>query len=258
MSARILIVEDDEALLDFYRCALVAEGYQARCVRRGEETLRAFRAFGPDLVLLDLGLAGRMDGFDVLHALRQENAAARVLILTAQVGETKMVRGLEGGADDYVLKMVTREHLLARVKAQLRRAPVGAIEIYRFGAVEVDLGANQVRRRGKRMSLGEAERRVLARLLQTPGQTVTFAEISQTGWGLELPKPCFEEDLRIVKSCIYRLRLKLGVGIIESSRDQGFYIVQPTPAPPSAISKPRRAKVQPVRPARAAASRRAA
>src|SRR5512136_911407 len=129
MPARILIVEDEETLLDYYRRSLGAEGYQSRCVRTGEEALYAFRAFGPDLVILALGLAGKIDGFEVLCAVRQENTMARVLILTGQPGEEKMVRGLEGGADDYVIKTVSKEHLLARVRAQLRRAPAGAAEV---------------------------------------------------------------------------------------------------------------------------------
>jgi DNA-binding response OmpR family regulator len=247
MSVRILVIEDETALLDFYRTVLTEAGYQTRCIRSGEEALQAFRAFGPDLLILDLGLAGQLDGFDVLQALRQENAAARVLILTAQPGEARMVRGLEGGADDYVVKTVSGEHLLARVRAQLRRAPAGAAEVYRHGGVEVDLAVNQVRRQGKRMILGEAERRVLARLLQTPGQMVTFAELSEVGWALAFPKQHFEEDLRILKSCIYRLRLKLGTGIIESARDLGFYIVAPAAGAPPAAATPLRARGRLVR-----------
>ena len=256
MSARILIVEDEEPLLEFYRQVLRAEGYQTWSVRAGEEVLRAFRAVGPDLLILDLTLAGKMDGFEALHAVRQENATARVLILTAQPGEAKMVQGLEGGADDYVVKTVSSEHLLARVRAQLRRAPAGAAQVYCYGGVEVDLAVNQVRRQGKRMILGEAERRVLARLLQTPGQVVTFAELSEAGWALAFPKQHYEEDLRVLKSCIYRLRQKLGTGIIESGRDLGFYIVAPTAGDPPAVAKPRRARGRLDRPAKKADARR--
>ena len=256
MPARILIVEDEETLLDYYRRALGAEGYQSRCVRTGEAALYAFRAFGPDLVILDLGLAGKIGGFEVLRAVRQENTMAHVLILTGQPGEEKMVRGLEGGADDYVIKTVSQEHLLARVRAQLRRAPVGAAQVYHFGEVQVDLAVNQVRRQGRRMILGEAERRVLARLLQTPGQAVSFAELSQAGWGLAFPKRYYEEDLRMVKSCIYRLRLKLGPGIIESSRDLGFFIAEPDTDTPPTEAKPPRAQGRSGRPAKMAAVRR--
>ena len=248
MTARILVVEDEEALLDFYCQALGAEGYRTHRVRAGEEALYAFRAFGPDLVILDLGLAGKVDGFEVLRALRQENTAVRVIILTGQPGEAKMVRGLEGGADDYVVKAVSSEHLLARVRAQLRRAPAGAAQVCCYGEIEIDLGANQVRRRSQRMILGEAERRVLARLLQTPGQAVSFAELSQAGWGFALPKRHFEEDLRFVKSCIYRLRIKLGSGIIETSRDLGFFIAEPTGGTVLAETRPGPVRKGPARP----------
>jgi DNA-binding response OmpR family regulator len=223
MTARILLVEDDEAVIAAYRQTLEAAGHKTQSVETGEEAMRAFRAFGADLVLLDLKLAGEVTGMDVLQAIRRENTAARVIIITAQRDQEMQVFGLEHGADDYVVKTIPPPILLARVNAQLRRAPAGESLVGRGGEVQVDLGRNLVWRGSRRFVLGDTERRVLARLLQTPDRAVSFNELSLAGWDIPLPRPYTENDLAGLDGCIYRLREKLGSEFIVATG--GGYVV---------------------------------
>lgn len=229
----ILIVEDELSLLNFYQETLEGAGYKVQGARDGSRALKLFDAIQPDLVILDLGLLGHLDGFDVLSVLRGKSNV-NVMILTAHGGDERLVRGLNLGADNYVLKPVSRELLLARVSAQLRlqRKPTADLSgRYRYGDLLVDLGRSQVIRRGKRRALGDAELRVTARLLQTPGETVGQRELMEVGWGYNANHLIGWSDIRPLSHCIYRLRdkLKLGDGrrIIETVIDVGFYILPP-------------------------------
>src|SRR5690606_9867258 len=113
LSQRVLIVEDDAALLVFYRQVLEAAGYHVRTARTGAEALSAFTAFTPGLVLLDLTLLGDLDGFDVLAALRARSPV-RIIILSGAAGDARIVRGLNQGADNYLVKPISGEQLVAR------------------------------------------------------------------------------------------------------------------------------------------------
>src|SRR5919107_1794541 len=120
-TARVLVVEDDDAIADVLRRSLRAEGHEVRSAADGVEALRASEEFVPDLVLLDLGLP-RLDGMEVLRRLRAESDVP-VLILPARTAAEDGVDGLDGGADDYLAKPFEREELLARPRALLRRRP---------------------------------------------------------------------------------------------------------------------------------------
>ncbi len=124
-AAKILIVEDDQQMQALIREALKADGYELHAVTSGEAALATLATSAPNLVLLDLQLAGKLTGFDVLAALRQRNQDARVIILTQLPGEERTIRGLDLGADDYLAKGLSTPHLLARVRAQLRRTAAG-------------------------------------------------------------------------------------------------------------------------------------
>lgn len=229
----VLIVEDELSLLDFYQETLTQAGYTTYGARRGREALKAFEKFEPDLVILDLELFGHLDGFDVLTELRRKSNVS-VMILTGHGGDERLVRGLNLGADNYVLKPVSKEHLLARVRTQLRlrRNPTGDVSgRYRFGDLIVDLERSQVIRQGKRRALGDAELRVTARLLDTPGETVNQLELMEVGWGYNAHHVIGWSDIRPLSHCIYRLRDKLKPGdgrqLIKTVIDVGFYIVRP-------------------------------
>lgn len=229
----ILIVEDELNQLQFYKEILDQAGFKTRCVRDGQGALKIFETFQPDLVILDLGLFGDLDGFDVLSELRRTSNVG-VMILTAHGGDERLVRGLNLGADNYLLKPISKEHLLARVRTQLRlrRNPINNLSgRYRYGDLIVDIGRSQIMRRGKRRMLGDAEQRVTARLLQTPGQIVNLQELMEIGWGQHAQHHIGWTDIRPLSHCIYRLRDKLKVSdgrqLIETVRDAGFYILPP-------------------------------
>jgi DNA-binding response OmpR family regulator len=120
-SARVLVVEDDEAIADVLRRSLRAEGHEVRSAGDGAEALTAAEQFAPDLVVLDLGLP-RLDGMEVCRRLRAESDMP-ILMLTARTETEDRVRGLDSGADDYLPKPFEREELLARIRALLRRRP---------------------------------------------------------------------------------------------------------------------------------------
>ena len=235
LSQRILIVEDELGPLAFYRQVLEAAGFRTCQARSGRQALNAFTEFTPDLILLDLKLLGEMDGFDVLSALRARSAV-RVVILSGQAGDARIVRGLNLGADNYLVKPISGEELVARVRAQVRRTPGGNLaaertrKLHCYGELVIDLGRGQALRRGKHFTFGEVERRILERLLQSPGQMVSYAELMEAGWGLVQPF-MLGEEARPLLNVAYRLRRKLrqteGQSVIETVNNAGFIIAAP-------------------------------
>ena len=121
-SARVLVVEDDEAIADVLRRSLRAEGHEVQSAGDGAEALTAAERFSPDLVVLDLGLP-RLDGMEVLRRIRADGSDVPMLILTARTETDDRVEGLDSGADDYLPKPFERAELLARIRALLRRRP---------------------------------------------------------------------------------------------------------------------------------------
>jgi DNA-binding response OmpR family regulator len=235
LSQRVLVVEDETALLVFYRQVLEEAGFHIRVARSGQEALSAFTEFTPDLVMLDLLLLGEMDGFDVLTALRARSAV-RIVILTGQAGDARVVRGLNLGADNYLVKPISGAQLVARVRAQMRRTPGGSRapdrsrKLFCYGDFVIDLGRAQGLRRGRRVVFGEVERRILERLLQTPGRLVGYAELMEAGWG-QIQPVVQGEDARQVLNIAYRLRRKLrqadGREVIETVSSAGLVIAAP-------------------------------
>lgn len=229
----ILIVEDEKHLLQFYQETLEQAGFKTGGARSGPDALRTFADLQPDLVILDLNLLGDWDGLEVLSELRWKSNVA-VMILTAHSGEARAVRALNLGADNYLLKPISKDHLLARVQAQLRlrRNPSGDLSgRYRYGDLIVDIGRSQIVWQGKRRVLGDAEQRIAARLLQSPGETVGHEELMEIGWGYYAQHRIGWSDVRPLSNCIYRLRDKLtpsdGRHLIATVRDVGFCIAPP-------------------------------
>jgi len=183
----ILVVEDDPAIRRALLDALAADGYGTLEAATGEAGLEALGQPTCDLVLLDLVLPGA-SGLDVLSELREHRPTLPVIILTALGDEADRVRGLQMGADDYVVKPFSVRELLARVEAVLRRAPdasngVGSIAIP--GGV-VDFDRNEVRfDDGTRQELSQREVQLLAYLAQHAGRAVSRTEILSSVWGLD-------------------------------------------------------------------------
>jgi DNA-binding response OmpR family regulator len=189
VSARILLIEDNEDLAFGLRNNLEIDGYAVEVATDGPTGLARARSASPDLIILDLMLPG-MDGLKVLRTLRGEGSDLPVLILTARGEEADKVQGFRTGADDYVTKPFGVLELLARVRAILRRVgwsdaePVGS---QRFGDVEVDVAARRVLRAGREVALTPKEFDLLVALTRRRGAVASRAELLQEVWGHRAP-----------------------------------------------------------------------
>lgn len=238
---RILIVEDEPHSSDFYQAVLKRAGYVVAGAANSGEALKLYKSFRPDLILLDLKLyEDERTGFDVLADIRerQKDNEVQIVILTGQPGEESLLRGYRLGADNYLLKPVSDAQLVARVEAHLKRcAPrrerVGT-SVFHYGDLTINLSEGRGFRNGRRVTFGDVEQRILARLLQTPGEPVRHDELMQVGWGRPAMAIHNWEDRRALLSCIYRLREKLEARssrhrIIRTIPNVGFAIAPPEP-----------------------------
>ncbi len=207
--ARILIVEDNPDLAYGLRTGLEIEGYEVLVADNGETGLDRARAWGPDLVMLDLMLPG-MDGYRVLKTLREGGSDIPVLILTARGEEADKVLGFRLGADDYVTKPCGVLELLARVGALLRRSRLadhrsaGADGIERFGSVEINPASRTVSKEGTPVALSPKEFDLLLALVRRRGAVASRVELLRQVWGHRV-----EVMTRTVDIHIAELRRKL-------------------------------------------------
>ena len=204
MSEKLLLVEDDPAILRGLQMNLQLEGYHLLTARDGDEAIRLWRQHRPDLVLLDLMLPKR-DGYDILREMRAEDPDTRVLILSARDQETDKVLGLELGADDYVTKPFSLPELLARIRAALRRVRrQAAATLQGFGRVTIDPTARRVSVGGKLVELTAREFDLLVHFVTHPGQAFTREQLMHAVWG-----PDHFGTPRTVDNFVARLRTKL-------------------------------------------------
>ncbi|MBI5884009.1 MAG: response regulator transcription factor [Elusimicrobia bacterium] len=205
--ARVLIVEDERALVKVLKFNLEREGYSVASAGDGLAGLAAFQADKPDLVILDLMLP-KLDGFEFCKAVRKTSRTP-ILMLTARKEEVDRVLGLELGADDYVTKPFSVREVLARVKAILRRSrgPAGTEGALRAGSLEVDLERYEVKVAGKLAALSTKEFELLRCLLSAEGKALSRDEILEKVWGYDR---ALEIDTRTVDQHVARLRDKLG------------------------------------------------
>ncbi|AVO44777.1 phosphate regulon transcriptional regulator PhoB [Phreatobacter cathodiphilus] len=188
MTARILVVEDEEPITVLLRYNLEAEGYQVEVVGRGDEAEVRLREAVPDLVLLDWMLPG-LSGIELCRRirLRAETERLPVIMLTARGEEGERVRGLAIGADDYVVKPFSVPELLARVRALLRRAkPEHLSSLLKSGDIELDRETRRVHRAGREINLGPTEFRLLEFLMQSPGRVYTREQLLDGVWGRDV------------------------------------------------------------------------
>src|SRR5450432_1450628 len=172
MSARILIVEDEEPLTMLLRYNLEAAGYEVETVARGDEADLRFKERTPDLVILDWMLPG-LSGIEICRRLRArpDTKALPIIMLTARGEESERVRGLSTGADDYIVKPFSVPELLARVRGLLRRAsPERLATVLTYGDIELDREKRRVARSGRPIDLGPTEYRLLEFFLEHPGR----------------------------------------------------------------------------------------
>ncbi|HYO57974.1 response regulator transcription factor [Archangium sp.] len=202
---RILVVEDDLAILTGLSMNLKFEGYEVLQAQDGRQGLARALDESPDLVVLDVMLP-ELNGFEVVKELRERGRDIPVVVLSAKSAETDKILGLNLGADDYVVKPFGLQELLARIKAVLRRRypttgqppPVG------FGDVQVDLSAKTVTRGGRLVELTAQEFKLLAHFLAHPGRTFSREELLSAAWGYG-----YEGSARTVDNFMRQLRLKL-------------------------------------------------
>ncbi len=219
--SRILLVEDDPALRNMLETILDDEGFECEGLSSGESALERLDSFDPDLVVADVGLPG-MDGFDLVRAVRERSAVA-VVMLTARADSADVVTGLEAGSDDYVVKPFVVEELMARIRANLRRAPGGEqADTISQGDLHVEPRSGVVTVRGDRVLLTRTELRVLVALLSAAGDVVSREQLLARVWRYD-----YLGDSRMVDAQIRRLRLKIEVDpsrprIIETVRGVGY------------------------------------
>jgi two-component system response regulator QseB len=217
---RVLVVEDDPMIGRAVVSGLHDGGYAADWVLDGAEAELALANGVYDLALLDLGLP-RRDGMEILKSVRRGGRQLPVVIITARDALEDRVRGLDSGADDYLVKPFDLDELLARVRAVLRRrAGRGTPEIV-YGALTLDPAGRRVSFRGAAIELSPREFSVLEALLAEPGTVVSRARLEEAvyGWGEEVGSNSIEVHL-------HHLRRKLAPGIIRNVRGVGYRIAR--------------------------------
>ena len=203
MKAHILLVDDDRHITEVMRRALAYEGYGVDVALRGDEALQKTLQHPPDLVILDLMLPG-LDGLEVCRRLRAAGNQVPVLMLTAKDAIADRVAGLDIGADDYLVKPVELDELMARVRALLRRRNTEQNEVLRFADLELDTGTRVAHRGPRAIDLSTTEYELLALFLHRPRQVLTRDIIMERVWGYD-----FEGESNVLEVYIGYLRNKL-------------------------------------------------
>ena len=198
----VMVVDDDQDLAEMLGIVLNDAGIDVDLVGRGDQVLEIFRNNPPDLVLLDLMLPG-MDGIEVCKLIRAESTVP-IIMLTAKGDTHDVVRGLDAGADDYMVKPFRHPtELVARIKTRLRRqTSVGGL--LTIGELIIDLSSHQVTRNGKVLGLTRLEFDLLAALVKEPNRTITRESLLAEVWG-----PRHSTDKRLVNVHVQRLRAKI-------------------------------------------------
>jgi two-component system alkaline phosphatase synthesis response regulator PhoP len=180
---RILVVEDDATLVRMLRDNLVYEGFAVECASDGGEALAKIRAVRPDLVLLDL-MIPTVDGFEICRLLGSSPSRIPIVVVTARTQREDKVRGLELGADDYIVKPFALDELLARIRAVLRRSQP-AVRALTLGNVSIDFQRRCAFRGAEEVILTAREFALLEYLAERAGKIVTRSELLRAVWGYE-------------------------------------------------------------------------
>lgn len=215
---RILLAEDDSMLGDGLRAGLRQMGFQVDWVRDGVAAERELRAVDYAAAVLDLGLPCK-DGMEVLQALRSARNTTPVLVLTARDAVPDRIRGLDAGADDYVLKPVDLHELAARLRSLVRRSHGVAQDMLQAGALSLDPSARQVTWMGEAVALSTREFDLLHTLMRSAGRVLSREQLEQQmySWGLEVESNTIEVH-------IHHLRRKLQADVIQTVRGVGYML----------------------------------
>jgi two-component system response regulator MprA len=181
--ARVLVVEDDDAIAQVLQRSLRMEGYDVRVAGDGSEALEQAHAFLPDLVILDLGLP-KLDGIEVAKQLRAEDDVP-ILVLTARDAVESRVRGLDSGADDYLVKPFERQELLARLRALLRRRPPRGQASLQVGDLKLNPDTHEVNRGDRELELTQREFELLEYLMRNERIVISRQRLLDEVWGYD-------------------------------------------------------------------------
>ncbi|HSD54141.1 MAG TPA: response regulator [Burkholderiales bacterium] len=215
---RLLLVEDDPMVGESIRDGLAQEGYTVDWVRDGKGAEAALAAEPYAAVLLDLGLP-RKDGLEVLQTARAQRNDVPILVITARDAVADRIKGLDAGADDYLVKPFDLDELAARVRALVRRAEGRAEPIVRHGPIALNPATREVTLRGRPVALSGREFALLQALLQRPGVVLSRAQLEERLYGWQ-----DEVGSNAVEVHIHNLRRKLGADAIRNVRGVGYTI----------------------------------
>ncbi len=228
--ARVLVVDDDRAVRDSLQRALDLHGYLTSVAPDGMEALQAVRREAPDAIVLDVNMPG-VDGYGITRRLRDDGLAVPILLLTARDGVPDRVRGLDAGADDYLVKPFALDELLARLRALLRRTDVrGATTTpgpLRFTDLIVDPAACEVRRAGRPVELTRTEFDLLLAFVENPERVLTRDILHDRVWGQDM------STSNTVEVYVGYLRRKLEAGgeprLLHTVRGFGYVLRESAP-----------------------------
>ncbi len=217
---RILLVEDDTLLGEGIRVGLRQDGYAVDWVTQGEAAEQALATDAFDLVVLDLGLPGR-DGLSVLQQLRRVGNDTPVIILTARDTVADRIQGLDGGADDYLIKPFDLDELAARARALIRRSKGRTTPLLQHGSLTLDPASHQVIYKDQPVEMSPREFALLRILMENADKLVSKTRLQETlyGWDQDV-------ESNAVEVHIHHLRKKLDAGLIETVRGVGYRLAK--------------------------------
>ena len=213
---RILVAEDEARISSFVEKGLRSEGYAVTVVGDGIAALAEAQSDQYALMILDLGLPG-MSGFDVLERLRGESRELAIIILTARDAAVDIVRGLEGGANDYMAKPFRFDELLARVRLRLKDARAAATDSLMASGLELDLRTRRILVDGVPVDLSAREFALVEEFLRHRDQVLSREQLLSRVWGLD-----FDPGSNVVEVYVRYLRAKIGAHRIETVRGMGY------------------------------------
>jgi two-component system KDP operon response regulator KdpE len=229
----VLLIEDDAGVAEALSSILRRRGYDVRPVRDGTTGLHEAMTRRPDIVLLDLGLPG-LDGIEVLRRLRVASDVP-VIITTARGGDSDKIRGLDSGADDYLVKPFDVEELLARMRSVMRHRAPRPDEVYDDGVLRIDFALGEVRAGGGALRLSPREFRLLGFLVREAGTARPTAAILAHVWGETMAEASAKRTLAVLVAVLRTKLVEHGLGndVIVAARGIGYYYRPPNRPSPS-------------------------